>query len=60
MRNRFVFTSSALLVALHAFGCGASPEGDTTTPTGVGDGAAGEGVAAAARLEGPRARKPPA
>ncbi|RKH03005.1 carbohydrate-binding protein [Corallococcus carmarthensis] len=34
MRNRFVFTSSALLLALHAFGCGASPEGETTTPTG--------------------------
>jgi hypothetical protein len=34
MRNRFVFSSSALLVALHAFGCGASPDGDTTTPTG--------------------------
>ncbi|RKI51819.1 carbohydrate-binding protein, partial [Corallococcus sp. AB049A] len=34
MRNRFVFTSSALLLALHAFGCGASPEGDTTNPSG--------------------------
>ncbi|RKH20190.1 carbohydrate-binding protein, partial [Corallococcus praedator] len=30
MRNRFVFTSSTLLLALHAFGCGASPEPEQT------------------------------
>ncbi|GMU02165.1 hypothetical protein KH5H1_62850 [Corallococcus caeni] len=34
MRNRSVFTSSALLLALHALGCGASPEGEPTNPTG--------------------------
>ncbi|MBE4753611.1 carbohydrate-binding protein [Corallococcus sp. ZKHCc1 1396] len=28
MRNRFVFTSSALLLALHASGCGASPDNE--------------------------------
>ncbi len=32
MRNRIVFTSSVLLVALHALGCSSSPAGDTTPP----------------------------